>query len=113
MNNNFGVYEKSFQLILDTIKAYAEIEKAIIFGSRAMGNYRKGSDIDIAIIGENITDQIKTRVSSVLNQELPIPYFIDIIDYKEIANVNLLKHIDADGKLIFARKREKENKTNI
>ena len=113
MNNNFGIYEKSFQLILNTIKAYAEIEKAIIFGSRAMGNYRKGSDIDIAIIGEKITDQIKTRVSSILNQELPIPYFIDIVDYKNITNVNLIKHIDAEGKLIFTRKREKEKKTKV
>jgi len=104
MNNNFGIYEKSFLLILDVLEKCSEVEKAIIFGSRAMGNYKKGSDIDLAIVGNNINDQIKTRLSSVLNQELPIPYFIDVVDYKNISNKDLVKHIDTEGKVVYTKK---------
>lgn len=104
MNNNFGIYNQSFTLILESLNDFPEIEKAIIFGSRAMGNFKKGSDIDLAIIGNNINDQIKTRLSSVLNQELPIPYFIDVVDYKSISNKDLIKHIDTEGKVIYSKK---------
>ncbi len=105
MNNNFGIYDQSFTWILETIKDFSEIEKAIIFGSRAMGNFKKGSDIDLAIVGANINDQIKTRLSSILNQELPIPYFIDVLDYNGLSNLSLKRHIDTKGKVIY----EKEN----
>ena len=106
MNNNFGIYNQSFSLILQTIKDFPNIEKAVIFGSRAMGNYKKGSDIDIAIFGDNINDQIKTRLSSLLNQELPIPYFIDVADYNSISSENFKKHIDTEGVVIFRRNNE-------
>ena len=103
MNNNFGIYDNSFTLILDSLKKFTEIEKAIIFGSRAMGNYKKGSDIDIAITGKNINDKIVTRLSSILNQELPIPYFIDVVDYNSITNNDLKKHIDKEGKIVYQK----------
>lgn len=101
--NSYGIYDKSFLLILESFKSFPEIEKAIIFGSRAMGNYKKGSDIDLAIVGNNINDRIKTRLSSMLNQELPIPYFVDVVDYKSISSEELVKHIDTEGKLIYTR----------
>lgn len=44
--------------ILEEIRKYSEINKAIIFGSRAIGNYKKGSDIDLAITGDKITKDI-------------------------------------------------------
>jgi len=110
MNNSFGIYNKSFTRILESLKDFPEIEKAIIFGSRAMGNYKKGSDIDLAIVGDTITDQTKTRLSSILNQELPIPYFIDVLDYKSIANKDLVKHIDTEGKVIYSREETISNR---
>ncbi len=44
MNNKFGIYDKSYDLIVEAIAKVREIDKAVIFGSRAMGNYKKGSD---------------------------------------------------------------------
>ena len=57
--------------------------KATLFGSRAIGNYKIGSDIDIAIIGDI------TEVSSALNENNNLPYFFDI--------VNLNTHIKRVG----------------
>lgn len=54
MNNNFGISDFSFNCICDTLKKYEDIERALIFGSRAKGNYKKGSDIDLAIYGTEL-----------------------------------------------------------
>ena len=49
----FGLLDRDIKYIIKALEQHDEIEKAVIFGSRAMGNYKKGSDVDIAIIGEN------------------------------------------------------------
>ncbi len=46
----FGLSDNNFNCIIKTIELNPKVEKAIIFGSRAMGNYKPGSDIDIAVI---------------------------------------------------------------
>ncbi len=99
----FGISEKSFKLILKTLNEHPEIEKAIIFGSRAIGNYKTGSDIDLALYGENLTRTIVDEVNSELNERLPIPYFIDVINYAEIKNKDLKEHIDSVGKVVLGK----------
>ena len=66
-------------------------------------NYKKGSDIDLALIGKNITNDILYDVSDYLNEVYPIPYFFDIVHYDNISNVNLKKHIDDYGKVIYTK----------
>lgn len=92
----YGLLEKDIEFIKQTF-AENEVKKAIIFGSRAMGNYKKGSDIDIAIIGAS---KILT-LNDILNEESPMPYFFDLIDYENISNENLIEHINAKGKVIY------------
>ncbi len=103
MNNKFGIYNKSFKLIVDTLLAFPEIKKAWIFGSRALGNYKKGSDIDIALEGENITFDIITTLYGILNEELLIPYECDLVDIKSCDNIELLCHIKQKGILFLDR----------
>jgi len=98
-----GIYNRSYQIIYETLQKEPGIEKAVLFGSRAMGNAKKGSDIDIAIFGNNINQQLISKISTKLNQEDPIPYFIEIIDYKTISNPKLKQHIDEKGVTIFER----------
>jgi uncharacterized protein len=102
--NNFGITEQSFKYIIESLRAYKEIEKAIIFGSRAIGNYKKGSDIDLSITGEDVTDETVLSLSTKLNQELPIPYYFDIINYNTTDNINLKEHIDRFGTEIYNTK---------
>lgn len=45
----YGLLDKDINYIINTLIRFPEVEKAIIFGSRAMGNYKKGSNIDLAI----------------------------------------------------------------
>ena len=98
--NNFGLLKRDIDNILLGISKFPEIEKSVIFGSRAMGNYKKGSDIDICIFGEKINFRLVSRFSYELNEELPIPYFIDVLHFETLKNDNLKKHILENGKII-------------
>ncbi len=97
---NCGLKKQDVEYILSALRSFSVIEQATIFGSRAMGNYKPGSDVDIAVKGKNITDTTVSRLSSLLNEELPLPYFFDVVHYESIENKELKRHIDAFG-LIF------------
>lgn len=99
-----GLLDRDLKFILEAVNKYPEIEEVIIFGSRAMGNYKKGSDVDMALIGEKIDRKTVIRLSDDLNEEYPLPYFFDIVSYKDISNEDLRKHIDRVGKSIYRRK---------
>lgn len=95
------MYPTSYQLLIEGIQQFEEIEKVIIFGSRAMGNFKEGSDIDLAILGSHVNLNTITKLSNLLNEELPIPYFIDVVDIKTIKEAALKEHILKEGKVIF------------
>ena len=101
--NEFGITEKSYGLILESFLKYADIEEVLVFGSRAMGNYKNGSDIDLAIKGKNASNKIAWDVSGYLNEVLPIPYYIDVVYYEGLTNQELKEHIDRYGKLCYSR----------
>jgi predicted nucleotidyltransferase len=92
-----GLRENDVRLIIDTFLHFAEVKGAILFGSRAKGNYSPGSDVDICIKGKNISPQICTHIRFLLNEELPIPFFFDIIHYEKIVNEKLKEHVDRVG----------------
>lgn len=96
----FGLSAKDISMILEAIQKFPEIEEAIIFGSRALGNYKKGSDVDLAIKGDSITRKTLLGLSDLLNEVYPLPYFFDIVHYNTIKNSNLIKHINDHGILL-------------
>jgi len=100
---SFGLKEYDLEYIKNMIKKFPEIEKAVIFGSRAKGNYKPGSDVDIAIYGENITFDIVSKLHAMLEEYGPLPYFFDVVDYTHLKNKELKEHIDRVGKTIFER----------
>jgi len=102
---NFGLPEKSMSMIVGALSGCSEIEQAAIFGSRAAGNYKRGSDVDLVIYGYLVTGDIVSRLSCLLNEELPLPYFFDILHYESISNEQLKSNIDVQAKLIYVRKR--------
>ncbi|WP_427338041.1 nucleotidyltransferase domain-containing protein [Caloranaerobacter sp. DY30410] len=101
---SFGLTESDIDYIKKTIEKFSEIEKAVIFGSRAKGDYKLGSDVDIAIFGENITFDTISKLHAMLEEYSPLPYFFDVVDYLHLQNKELKEHIDRVGKTIFERK---------
>lgn len=94
---NFGISDKSYAILLKCISEFTDIEATIIFGSRAMGNYKSGSDVDIAIKGKNTTPTTAIELSTKLNEQLPLPYCFDVVHYDSIDIPAFKQHIDEHG----------------
>lgn len=99
----YGLLDRDFKYILEAVKQYPEITEVVLFGSRALGNYKKGSDVDLAIIGEKVDRKVIRRLSDDLEEKYPLPYFFDVISYEDISNEELKKHIDSLGKSIYKK----------
>ncbi len=100
----YGFLERDWCYMQQAISCFEEIEKVVLFGSRALGNYKTGSDVDLAIYGADVDRKTVRRLSEQLNENYPLPYFFDVVDYNALENENLIKHIDAYGKFIFRKK---------
>jgi predicted nucleotidyltransferase len=105
----FGIPEKSMQIILKELKRQKEIQKAAIFGSRAMGNYKNGSDVDLVVFGSGVTDHIVNDLRIALNENLPLPYYFDIVHYESIAPGAFKEHIDTCSRLFYQQGRPQKN----
>jgi predicted nucleotidyltransferase len=103
MRNVFGLLKRDTDLIIKALSQFNEIDRAIIFGSRAIGNYKKGSDVDIAIFGEAVTSKTINDLNELLNEEYPLPYFFDILHYEGINNQKLIEHIETVGIDIYSK----------
>jgi predicted nucleotidyltransferase len=101
----YGLSEKDVQVIKSCLEKHPKIEQALIFGSRAIGSYRKGSDIDIALFGvqQSELEEVRAQISDYLNEESPLPYYFDILDYQKVTNPSLKVHIDSVGKLLYKK----------
>lgn len=102
--NQFGLTEAALKVIVGKIAPHPEIEKAVIFGSRAIGNYKSGSDVDIALFGRDVTFKLTTDISAELNERTTQPYFFDLLNFNAIDNDELKRHVNDFGIVIFDRK---------
>lgn len=100
----YGLLDRDFKCIQEALKRYPEIHKVIIFGSRALGNYKRGSDVDLAIIGAEITQRVMSELNVSLNEDSPLPYVFDLHHYDSLSNQKLKDHIDQFGKAIYEMK---------
>lgn len=98
--DKFGLSEHTIATVNNYFKTVKEIEKVEIFGSRAKGTFKTGSDIDFVIYGNDLTDKLIRRISNELD-ELPTPYKFDILCFASIDNEDLIKNIKKDGKLFY------------
>ncbi|WP_034886439.1 nucleotidyltransferase domain-containing protein [Gillisia sp. JM1] len=97
----FGLNDALVQKIHDVFESFPEIREAIIYGSRAIGNYREGSDIDITFKGELSFDYL-LQIEKELD-DLMLPYTFDLSTYDKLSNEELLEHIDKKGKCFYNR----------
>jgi uncharacterized protein len=91
---------------LDNIKAvftkYKQIEKVVIYGSRAMGNYKPASDIDLALVGKDIDLSLQLEIESELD-DLMLPMKFDISIFNKLENPEFISHINRVGKEFYNR----------
>jgi predicted nucleotidyltransferase len=98
----FGLSDKVIEEIQDVFRRHIEVEKVLIFGSRAKGNYRAGSDIDLAVIGNNIDYRLILKIGCEIDS-LELLYGIDLLDYQSKKNTPIGEHIDRVGQIFYER----------
>ena len=92
-----GLKSNEIVKILDCLKQVDGIDHLYLFGSRAMGNHKMASDVDFCIKTKKVNQNLVSRVRYLLNEELNLPYFFDVIDYDSITSQELLDHIKESG----------------
>lgn len=97
--DNFGLPQRTIDELLNYFKQKSEIEKVVIYGSRAKGTYHNGSDIDFAIWTDN-----HENISRILSEldDLQTPYMFDVTDYKALNHDGLKNSIDKFGKQFYS-----------
>ena len=99
-----GLSEEDLSYIIMQLQNFAEIEKAVVFGSRALGTQKKASDIDIAIFGEKINFDIVSKLHESLESVGPLPYLIDVLHFESLSHPDLMNHIAEKGKVIYQKR---------
>ena len=99
----FGLSSKTTAQIYSVFEKHPAIEKAVLYGSRAKGNFREGSDIDITLFGKNLSISELGTIFDELD-DLLLPYTFDLSLYDNIENESLKEHIKRVGKIFYEKK---------
>lgn len=97
-----GLSDATVQAIADVLKKYPQVQQAILHGSRAKGTYKTGSDIDLTLIGDDLTLRVLYRIMDDLD-DLLLPYTFDLSIYEHINNEALKQHIARVGVMLYVR----------
>ena len=97
----FGLPQKTISQLRSVFKNHPEITQVKIYGSRARGHYRRGSDIDLAFFSESEKD-LSSNLSWELD-DLPSPYIFDLVNYNTLNDSPLKEEIDKYGKVFYKK----------
>lgn len=98
----FGLPAATLDKLNSVFARHGSIESVLIYGSRAKGNYRPGSDIDLTIKGGAIPFAQFMQIEDQID-DLMLPYAVDLSQYRQIDNADLIAHIDRIGVAIYVR----------
>lgn len=98
----YGLSDKEFDEMTAIFSKCKNLEKVILYGSRAKGNYKKFSDVDITLEGDNLTLADLFQIQDLL-YESDLPYMYDVSIFSSITNPDLIDHIRRRGVVIWER----------
>lgn len=96
----YGLTEDIISRVSKVFNRYSEIDEALLYGSRAKGNFKTGSDIDIALKGPELNLKLLNRIALDID-DLLLPYTFDICIYHQIDNPDLIEHIERVKKTFY------------
>lgn len=97
-----GLTGPTVEKIRAVLASFPEVEKAVVYGSRAKGNFKPGSDIDLTLFGDELTDAVMSRIYWALD-DLLLPYKIDLSLFSALKETALIDHIRRVGIVLYAR----------
>ncbi|MEI6847377.1 MAG: nucleotidyltransferase domain-containing protein [Chlorobiaceae bacterium] len=102
----YGLQDTTIEQIRTLFEQYPQVEQATLYGSRAAGNYKNGSDIDLTLYGTTLTF---STLKSIINDfdTLYLPYSIDLSIFANISDPDIIDHIQRVG-IIFYKRHSKQ-----
>lgn len=101
MNTDLGLGNEHIKTLQHIFRQHPELEKVLIYGSRAKGTHHPRSDIDLALFGQMDRHQL-ARIQLEL-EETDLPWSFDLLSYNELRHQRLKAHIDRVGKTLYQR----------
>ena len=98
--NKTGLKDNDIERIRNILSNFPQIEKVLLYGSRAMGNYKPASDIDLTLIGNNIDSTLLWKLEMELD-DLLLPYKFDISIYNNVNNSEFKNQIVRTGIVFY------------
>jgi len=97
----YGLSDRTTTTLYSIFQKYSGIKQAVLYGSRAKGKYRNGSDIDLSLKTDvTFTHSDLLHISGDFDDS-DIPYFVDVSIYDKLSNTDLKAHIDRVGKVLY------------
>jgi predicted nucleotidyltransferase len=98
----FGLTQKTIDKINTVFDSHSDIREVIIYGSRAKGNFREGSDIDITLKGKNISSTTLLKINQQID-DLNTLYLFDVSIFEKLESKDFIEHIDRVGKTFYKK----------
>jgi len=99
----YGLPQSTVQKIRAVLSHCPQVERAILYGSRAKGNYKNGSDIDLTLRGgSDLTLKVIYKILDDLD-ELLLPYTIDLSIFNDIGDPDVIDHIRRVGVMFYEK----------
>lgn len=98
----YGLREDVIRKINTVLARFTRVRSAILYGSRAKGTFRNGSDIDLALRGPDLTLQDLLQIKLEL-EELDLPYGVDVCILEQVLNRDLVEHVERVGIVFYER----------
>ncbi|MDZ4185824.1 MAG: nucleotidyltransferase domain-containing protein [Desulfuromonadales bacterium] len=99
----FGLPPAAVEKIRGVFACHPQVERAVLYGSRAKGNYKNGSDIDLTLYGDALDLSLLLKILGELD-DLLLPWMFDVSIYKQIDNESLREHIERVGITFYEKK---------
>ena len=99
---SMGLSAATLGAICATLAQFPQVAQAVLYGSRAKGNFKPGSDIDLTLRGDGLTLSLLGDIDAALD-DLLLPYEIDLSIYEQLDHAELVAHIDRVGRVIYQK----------
>jgi uncharacterized protein len=99
---SFGLSQSTLERLTGVFKDFPEVDSVVIYGSRAKGNYKPGSDIDLTLRGDSITQRRCDEIADCID-ELLLPYTVDLSVFSTLNHPELEAHIERVGKELYRK----------
>jgi len=102
VNNKFGLTQRDINTLTGILRKYSTVADVVVFGSRAKGTFKPGSDIDLAVMNNGVSDAEILNIKNDL-EESSLPYFVDVLNYPNIKTADLINHIKRVGITLYKK----------